>query len=230
MTTFPLHPPRLFSLRRGFFLRPLQLKGWHLFLLLVACEALLTWFYQSRILTREVYHTLLQAQLDAQRIDALFDLLQRMSLWGFATIPLIIGLRIMLVASLLQLPLVLRFIDIPFRQLFRIVAAASLLFILLEGVRLLRLSGIPAEQLTQANLNWMPLALTSLLRLEVATASVQGFFSHFNLFEIGWLALLYFGLSRTGQLRKRDAGLVVLVMWTVVVLFQWGLTLYMERM
>ncbi|OPZ81123.1 MAG: hypothetical protein BWY77_00780 [bacterium ADurb.Bin431] len=230
MTTFPLHPPRLFSLRRGFFLQPLQLKGWHLFLLLVACEALLTWFYQSRILTREVYHTLLQAQLDAQRIDALFDLLQRMSLWGFAAIPLIIGLRIMLVASLLQLPLVLRFIDIPFRQLFRIVAAASLLFILLEGVRLLRLSGIPAEQLTQANLNWMPLALTSLLRLEVATASVQGFFSHFNLFEIGWLALLYFGLSRTGQLRKRDAGLVVLVMWTVVVLFQWGLTLYMERM
>ncbi len=230
MTTFPLHPPRLFSLRRGFFLRPLQLKGWHLFLLLVACEALLTWFYQSQILTREVYHSLLQAQLDAQRIDALFDLLQRMSLWGFAAIPLIIGLRIMLVASLLQLPLVLRFIDIPFRQLFRIVAAASLLFILLEGVRLLRLSGIPAEQLTQANLNWMPLALTSLLRLEVATASVQGFFSHFNLFEIGWLALLYFGLSRTGQLRKRDAGLVVLVMWTVVVLFQWGLTLYMERM
>ncbi len=230
MTTFPLHPPRLFSLTRGFFLRPLQLKGWHLFLLLVACEALLTWFYQSQILTREVYHTLLQAQLDAQRIDALFDLLQRMSLWGFAAIPLIIGLRIMLVASLLQLPLVLRFIDIPFRQLFRIVAAASLLFILLEGVRLLRLSGIPAEQLTQADLNWMPLALTSLLQLEMATASVQGFFSHFNLFEIGWLALLYIGLSQTGQLRKRDAGLVVLVMWTVVVLFQWGLTLYMERM
>ena len=230
MTTFPLHPPRLFSLRRGFFLQPLQLKGWHLFLLLVACEALLTWFYQSRILTREVYHTLLQAQLDAQRIDALFDLLQRMSLWGFATIPLIIGLRIMLVASLLQLPLVLRFIDIPFRQLFRIVTFSSLIFILLEGVRLLRLSGIPAEQLTQADLNWMPLALTSLLQLEMATASVQGFFNHFNLFEVSWLVFLYFGLSRTGQLRKRDAGLVVLVMWTVVVLFQWGLTLYMERM
>ncbi len=210
--------------------RPAAIKGWHFFLLLITCEALLTWIYQEQILTRELYHTLLKEQLEVQRIDALFDLLERMSLWGFLAIPLVIGARILAVAFLLQLPLVLRFIDIPFRQLFRIVAIASLLMIVLEGIRLLIIAGIPSPQVTQADLNWIPLSLGSLLNLTAASAATKGFFSHFNGFEIGFLVLIYAGLMRTGRLKRLDAGLVVLLMWTVVILFQWGVTAYMERM
>ncbi|HOT98643.1 MAG TPA: hypothetical protein PLN61_06300 [bacterium] len=214
-----LHRPRLEAI-----------KGWHLFLLLIACEALLTWVYQEQILTREVYHALLKEQLEVQRIDALFDLLERMNLWGYVAIPLVIGIRILFVGFLLQLPLVLRFIDIPFRRLFRIVAVASLPLILLEGIRLLFLAGIPAAQVTRADLNWIPLSLGSLLDLATASAATQGFFSHLNLFELGFLALLLIGLMRTNRLKRLDAALVVLLMWTVVILFQWGVTAYLERM
>jgi len=206
------------------------IKGWHFFLLLIACEALLTWVYQEQILTREVYHALLKEQLEVQRIDALFDLLKRMNLWGYAAIPLVIGGRILFIAFLLQLPLVLRFIDIPFRQLFRIVAAASLLLIVLEGIRLLIIAGIPVAQITRADLNWIPLSLGSLLNLSSASAATQGLFSHMNGFELGFLALLFIGLMRTGRLKRLDAALVVLLMWTVVILFQWGLMAYLERM
>jgi len=219
MTGYLLHRPRLE-----------WIKGWHLFLLLILCEALLTWIYQSQILTREAYHALLKDQLEAQRIDALFELLQRMNLWGYAGIPLVIGIRILFVAFLLQLPLVLRFIDIPFRRLFRIVAVASLPLILLEGIRLLILAGIPAVQVTPADLTWIPLSLGALLDFSHTPASTQGFFSHFNLFEFGFLGLVFAGLRRGGGLKRLDAGLVVLLMWTVVILFQWAVMIYMERM
>jgi len=211
-------------------LTPFRLQGWHLFVLLVLCEGLLTWFYQTQVLTRDLYHSLLKEQLEAQRIDALFDLLKRISVWGYVTIPLFIGFRILFVAFLLQLPLVLRFIDIPFRQLFRIVAMASVLMLVFEAGRMFHLSGIAAEQISKADLNWVPLALMSLLHISSSSASVQGFFSHFNLFELGFLLLIYRGLIQTGKLKKMDAGLVVLVMWTVIILFQWGLMMYTERM
>jgi hypothetical protein len=230
MLSHSLRLPKTIRLWDGAPAGKFRLKGWHLFLLLIACEALLTWYYQSYVFTREVYHSLLKEQLEAQRIDDLFDLLQRMNVWGFATIPLIVGLRIVFVAYLLQLPLVLRLIDIPFRQLFRIVAAASILMILLEAVRLFYLAGVPAGEVSQAQLNWIPLSLGTLIGISSASPSVQGFFSHFNLFEMGFLVMLYIGMTRTGRLKKSDAALDVLLMWTIVVLFQWGLTMYMERM
>jgi len=230
MTTHSLHLPRPMQLPGRRLLTPFRLQGWHLFVLLVLCEGLLTWFYQTQVLTRDLYHSLLKEQLEAQRIDALFDLLKRISVWGYVTIPLFIGFRILFVAFLLQLPLVLRFIDIPFRQLFRIVAMASVLMLVFEAGRMFHLSGIAAEQMSKADLNWIPLSLMSLLHISSSSAAVQGFFSHFNLFELGFLMLIYRGLIQTGKLKKMDAGLVVLVMWTVIILFQWGLMMYTERM
>ncbi len=214
----------------GILRRPWQIRGWHLFLLLLFCEAGMTWYFQTQVLTRDVYHSLLGEQLEIERIDALFDLFKRMSVWGYATLPLVLWLRIAFVAFLLQLPLVFRFIDIRFTDLFRIVLMASLLLVLLESSRLVHLSAIASGAITKADLSWIPLSVTSMLDLAGKSSAIQGFFSHFNLFELGWLAIIYAGLMHTGKLKKVDAGLVVLLMWTIIVVFQWGAMMYLERM
>jgi len=216
---------------RALYLRlPLQWKGWHLWLILLAGECLMTLYLQSQIITREVYHSLLAEQLDVQRIDDLFDMYKRMYIWGYAFMPLFTWLRIVFIALLLQMPLVLRFIDIPFRTLFRIVALASILMLVMQLGRIIHLGGIPEAAITARHLAYVPLSLTNILPLADQSSPAYAFFSHFNLFEMGWLFILYRGLVETGKVKKFDSFLVVLVMWTVILALQWALMLYFSKM
>lgn len=209
---------------------PLQWKGWHLWLTLLGCECLLSWYMQSQIITREVYHALLSEQLEGQRIDDLFDAYKQMYIWGYAFMPLFTWLRIVFIALLLQMPLVLRFIDIPFRMLFRIVALASFLMILMQMGRMIYLSAIPEAAITVKELSYVPLSLTNFISVTDQASPAYAFFSHFNLFELGWLFILYKGLVETGKVKKFDASLVVLVMWTVILVLQWAVMLYVSKM
>jgi hypothetical protein len=207
-----------------------QIKTWQGFVLLLLCECALSWYYKTEILTLDVYHNLYGDRLEAQRIDALFDMIERLSVWGYAAIPIIVWLRIAFVSLLLQMPLVFRFIDIPFRDIFRIVLKSSFLLLLLELVKLLHLSGLSSCALSQAELAYTPLSLNNWLNTGHFCTAAVSFLSHLNLFEIGWLAGMYWGLIKTKKLKKLDAGLVVLVLWTALIVLQWSVLIYLEKM
>ena len=144
--------------------------------------------------------------------------------------PLFTWLRIVFIALLLQMPLVLRFIEIPFRTLFRIVALASFLMILMQLGRMIYLSAIPAAAITAKELSYVPLSLTNYILIADQASPAYAFFSHFNLFELGWLFILYKGLVETSKVKKLDAALVVLIMWTVILVLQWAVMLYISKM
>lgn len=210
--------------------RSWQFKTWHGFILLLLCEWLLSWHYQMNILTRDAYYHLYGERLELQRIDDLFDMIKRFSVWGYAAMPIVVWLRIAFVTLLLQLPLVFRFIDIPFREIFRIVLTASFLLLLMELVKLVYLSGFPPAALTKQELAYVPFALINWLNTAQHSSSAISFLSHFSLFELGWLAALYHGLVRTNRLKKIDAGLVVLVLWMFLIVMQWSILIYVEKL
>ena len=200
------------------------------FLILLLCEMSLSWYYQAHIMTQDAYYALYGDRLEGQRIEEMFDLLKQFQLWGLGMIPLFICFRVAFLALLLQMPLVFRFIDIPFRDLFRIVTVSSFLFVAFELVRLLYLLSIPSAMVTLQDLSWMPLSLASLVALDPEARGALAFLSHFNLFEIGFLGLVYAGLIRTKRLKKLDAGLVVFLMWMMVIIMHWILALYFARL
>jgi hypothetical protein len=207
-----------------------QIKTWHGFVLLLLCEWALLWYCNSEIFTLDVYHNLYGDHLEPQRIDDLFDIIKRLSVWGYVAIPIIAWLRIAFVTLLLQMPLVFRFIDIPFRDIFRIVLKSSFLLLLLELMKLLYLSRLSVSALSQAELAYLPLSLTNWLNTTHFSASATSFLNHLNLFEIGWLVSMYWGLAKTGKLKKLDAGVIVLVLWTALIVLQWSILIYLEKM
>ena len=209
--------------------RPLRLKAWHFFLLLLVCEMTLSWIYQTRIMTYETYQALYSDRLEVQRIADIFQMIKRLNAWGIGMIPLITWVRLAFVVLLLQMPLVFRFIDIPFREIFRIVTQASFFFIMMELVKLSYLLNLPASSMSLSALTFTPLSLVHLFsRADFSTAALT-FLSHFNLFEIAFLFFIYQGLLRTKKLKKFDAALVVFILWTIIIVMHWIVVLYLER-
>jgi len=219
MTYFPLSLP---------FQQRIKTRYW--FILLLALELGFSWFYQARILTLDAYQTIYGDRLDGQRIEELFDLMQQVRGWGYGMIPLIMTLRLVFVALLIQMPLVFRFIDIPFRGIFRIVVMASLAFAAMQLACLFHLAALPAVQLTLQELNYVPLCVTAWLRSANDSPGASAFFNHFNLFEIAFLVMIYGGLQRTKKLAKRDAALVVFLLWVVLIAMHWIVVIYFSRL
>jgi hypothetical protein len=207
-----------------------QIKTRYWFSLLLAFELGFSWFYQTRILTMDAYQTIYGERLDGQRIEELFDLMKQVRIWGYGMIPLILSIRLVFVALLIQMPLVFRFIDIPFREIFRIVTIASLAFAALEFVRLCHLAALPAVRLTLQQLNYVPFSVSFWLCSVNDSPGASAFFNHFNLFEIAFLIMIYGGLQRTKKLAKRDAALVVFLLWVVLIAMHWVVVIYLSRL
>lgn len=209
---------------------PNQIKGWHVWLAILICEGMITWYFQTYVLTKEAYRAIWAEQLDVQRIDDLFEYYRHISIWGYVVMPFMTWVKIAFIALLLQMPLVFRFIDVSFQHLFRIAALASFMMVAQQAVSMAHVSNIDAAVLQSSDLSYVPLSLVNLIGISNETPAAYAFFSHFNLFEAGWLYLIYQGLVTTSQLKKMDALLVLLVVWVLLSVLQWAIVLYATRM
>ena len=206
--------------------REVSLKTWQLFLLILFANLIISWIYNEFIVTREVYHSLFSEQLEARRIDEYFDFTRKLSLWGYLFQPLLFWLQITFFALLIQTPLMLVFIEIPFRQIFRIVLIASLATMALSIVQILRLSFYAPSELTQTVLNVVPLSLTTFIDASSYPKTAIFVLNKFSLFELAWCVLLYKGLVATSKIKRDSVLLLVFGIWIVLLLFQWGLVAY----
>lgn len=204
----------------------LSLKTWQLFLLILLANLLVSWVYNEFILTREVYHTLLSDRLEANRIDEYFEFARKLSIWGYALQPVLFWLQIVFFALLIQTPLMLLFIEIPFRQIFRIVLIASLAISALSIIQLLKLSFYTPSEVTEATITTVPFSLAYLVDISAYPSTAQFVLNKFSVFELAWCVLLYRGLAATGLLKKDTALYLVSGMWLVLLLFQWGIVAY----
>jgi hypothetical protein len=141
---------------------------------------------------------------------------------------LLFWLQITFFALLIQMPLVFMFIEIPFVQIFRVVALASMTSTLLSIAQLLRLSFYQANEITQATLETIPLSLANLINPYDYPKSALFVLGKFNLFEVLWCIIIYRGLAATRQIKKDTAMMLVAMVWIVLLLFQWGMVAYFD--
>lgn len=204
------------------------LRTWHLFVALALAAVLLAWLNNELVMTREVYHTLLGKQLDRDRIDAHFDLMQQMSTWGYLAIPVVLWLRIALVALTVQMVALLGMVEIPFRTLFR--AACFALIGLLYGIalRLIWLARQGPEAITERTLSMAPGSVAALvLDPEAAGSLTYILLSMLNVGELVWAGILVVCIVRTGKTGWTGATVVTVAAWTLLAFLQGGIAAYL---
>ena len=215
---------RFFSGR--YFLSNLQI-----FLTLLAINVILSWIFQEVIMTREVYHSLLSGRLENYRIDKQIELINRFKIWGYLFLPVVLWLKFAIVSLLLQLPLMIKFIEIPFRKIFRVVMIASVSFLIMNSAYIIYLSALPAAEITQGSLNMIPLSISSIINISSYPESAVKMLSSFNLFEMGWVLLIYCGfvVIAAEKLKKFDVLILVIGVWSFLLVFKYALLIYMDK-
>lgn len=208
--------------------KDMPIKTWQLFLLALVTNLFVTWFYNEHIVTREVYHALLSERMEADRIDDYFNFLKKVSLWGYAFQPVFLWLQITFFVLLIQMPLVLMFIEIPFQQLFRTLTYASLSMTASAFARTLWLYFFEPPEISLGILNVVPFSIASFLdELQYPLAAFTAL-NKFNPFEMIWCFIIYKGLTSAGKLEKPSAALLVLSIWTLLLALQWGIIAYLN--
>ena len=209
--------------------RPFYIKTWHLFFLILLGICINTWIIQNHVMTREVYHNILSERMEAYRIDDYFNFVRRLSIWSYIIAPLILWIRLTLVTLLLQFPLVFRFIDLSFKRIFRIVSFAQISFLVAGFLKTFWIMRLQPYQITVEDLSTTPLALTNILEPSSISKASHIILSNFNIFEIIWCLIVVKGFVSTGKLKTMDVSLIVLVVWTLLLVFQWALVLYLIK-
>jgi len=203
-------------------------KTWQLFLLILIVNLVVSWCFNEIVFTREVYYNILSERLDAGRIDEYFDFSRKLTVWGYIAQPLLFGLQLMFFALLLQTPLLLMLLDIPFSRLFRIVMVSSLATTAFSVAKLLYLSFHDSTEITREILDFVPLSLAAIADLSTLPKTISFLLGKLNFFEVAWCFMLGKGLFETGKISQAKAISVVFSFWIALLLFQLGVVLYFE--
>jgi hypothetical protein len=169
-------------------------------------------------------------KLDAVRIDDYYELITRLSIWNYMLLPLFLLTRFCFVALLVQLPFVLKCIDIPFNRILRLVMIAAFPLILGSSLKTLWLSQLADANITSETLAFVPFSVMQLtVKQQNWQAPESAILGQFNLFELTWIGIMTFGLARFSRIGRIDAMLFVTAIWSLLILFQWLFIIYFNR-
>ena len=113
--------------------------NWQIFLFLAIINFLIAFLASKLIFNREFYYTIFSDQMELTRIDKYVDIVDRFSFWSLLFLPSFLFIRFVAVALIIQIPLLLRYIEISFKYLFRWVMFATSLLSLGQVVHLLKI-------------------------------------------------------------------------------------------
>ncbi|MGE5365122.1 MAG: hypothetical protein ACM3SM_13415 [Bacteroidota bacterium] len=206
-----------------------NMKNWQLFVLLALGNMLIALLFQSLIMTHQTYYNLLSGQLENYRIERYIEFSDSMSLWGILFIPVIQWIKTLFVTMLLQLPFIIKFVDIPFSKLYRVVLLAGFVLLLSSLYKFLWLYLQPAREISKEALAFVPLSITAYMNMSDYNPAVFGFLSLFNLFELAWIATIYRGIAQIRMMDRTDTILTVIIVWAGIAIAQLVLMLYISK-
>jgi hypothetical protein len=205
---------------------PTRRTGLWLIIGLVIVTTATGWFINERIITRDVFHQLLDARLDTSRVDSQFDLLRQIEVWGYLATPLILLVRLTAVALTIQLFLLLTR-EVPFRKVFLATAWAQLAMCAAGIERAFYLALLPSGDISQATLWVMPGSLASLILYpEDIQRPVYAMLSLISVFELLWCAILVIVLRRVARVSTVAAVGATVGTWTLLAALQLAISSY----
>jgi len=203
--------------------------NWHIFTYLAIINFLIAFLASEFIFTREFYYTIFSDQMELTRIDKYVDIIKRFSFWSLLLLPLFLLIRYLVIALLLQIPLLIRYIEISFTYLFRWVMFASIVLTVGQIFYFLRIYFTIKEKISSSLFTIQPLSLATMINPDEYSSTAISILNQFNLFDMAWGFILYIGLLKTGKIKKIDAFLLVLCIWTFLLTLQWAVLFFLEK-
>ncbi len=201
------------------------IKTWQLYLILSTLSIIILMAYQKFVMTQEVYYLIYGNQMEEYRIDDLIKFLEKLQVWSYFATPLFIWLRLAFVAFLIQLPFLLKGIELSFNEIFRITVFAFFVLLFADVFRFFYLFFLPKEMFTTDSLMITPLSITNFLNKSNYSTIAYEFLTKINVFEFFWSLVVCRGLYQTGKVKKIDSILVVISVWTGILIMQTMLNL-----
>jgi hypothetical protein len=195
----------------------------------LCCVLLNNWINREFILTHEVYYNLYRHTVAPHRIEEYIRMIEGLSTWSYLLAPVLLLLQIALITLLIQLPLLLKFIDVPFSHLMHISSMAHFPLCLLGLSKSLLLKGIPITLIAEKHFTYTPLAITHFIDCEQTSPVLFAFLGNINLFTLAWLISLILGLVLSAKICIRIALTAVLVTWTTLLSFQYMFLIYFNK-
>jgi hypothetical protein len=210
--------------KEGFYM-----TNWQIYLGILVINILVAWLFKICIMTKDVYYDLLSEQIESYRIDQYIELINRYSVWGIITIPITLFIKVLFISLLVQLPLLTKFVEIPFTKIFRIVLVASISLCAGLVAQFIYIYSIFLKGITPSMFIKYPLSLAQLVDNQKYDDSSIIVFNSINIFEILWIYLIYKGLANTKKIKKVDSAILVLCIWTVLLFLRWIAISYFYR-
>lgn len=203
--------------------------NWQIFTYLAIINFLISFLASEFIFTRDFYYTIFSDQMELTRIDKYVDVINRFSFWSLLLLPLFLLIRYVVIALIMQIPLLIMYIEISFKYIFRWVMFASVALTTGQIVYFLKVYFASSKNISEKLFKIKPLSLTTLINPKEYTSNAIMVLNQFNFFDLLWGIILYIGLLKTGKLKKMDAFFLVLCVWTFLLFVQWAALFFLEK-
>ena len=158
------------------------LKNWHLYLFVTILYLIVALVNDKFIMTRDVYQQLFSDKMEGYRIDDYYQLIKKFTFYAYLIIPVVTWLKITFIALLLQTPLMLKNIEVSFKETFRIAAIANLPLILRGVVKFTILIFTPRVEYTNDLLSSIPGSITNFISKANYSQVSYNFLSNINIY------------------------------------------------
>ena len=206
-----------------------ELKNWQLYLFITVLYLIITLVNDKFVLTKGVISLLLADKIESNRIDDYYELLKRFSVYTYIALPIIVFIKMLFIALLIQTPLLLKGIEINFKETFRIAAFANIPYLLLGFIKLIILFFTPQSHYSNELLNNIPGSLTNFLSRDSYTPVAFNFLNSINIYEFIWIFVIAYGLMKHKKLNKIDSFIFAFGLWIGITLFQSALIFYFNK-
>lgn len=206
----------------------LSIKGWKLFLGIVALNLLIIMVSQLTLVNEIVFFNTYSDQLTYDNAMELFQKMRSYSWVTYAITPIVLILKFSAVSVLIFVGIFFSELhqEVTLGKVFKVVILSELIFIAASIVKLLWFIFFAGNYTLEDMSFFYPLSLINLFsRSEVATYWVYPL-QTVNVFQVLYVLLLALGLSKISPLRKQIADRVVLITyipamaaWVTVVMF-----------
>lgn len=201
-------------------------KNTVLFFILYTLYFSLTVFSKEILSAEQLYYNTLAEQLTAEQIQ---EVIRMNNLWGwvyYIALPLILYLKILLIAIVLSIATFFFAQKIKFSQLFNIVLKAEFIFLLPIVFKAVWFYFFKKDYTLEELQNYMPLSLESLFGYENFERWYIYPMQTANLFEIAYWITLTLLLAKVLQINRQKSFTIVassygvgLVIWIAAIMF-----------
>lgn len=202
-----------------------KIKSLYLFIIFALAYLIVSLLTNTFILTDEFYASLWSDQFSSERISEMLETSGKMEIIIYILTPIAFYLKLLVIAGSIQAGLYLSDIEIPFRNVFKIVLIAEIVPFLNAAIQFIYFLYTGASTAEQIN-SFAPLSLISLIPAESAPSYLAYPLQLINVFELVYWVLLAIGLklylgktfAKTFRLIASSYG-VAFLLWLLLIVF-----------